>query len=309
MTVAPSATTRAATRFVAEHQTDAGVLGARLAQLAADPDAFVRAIGDGFAHLADPAYREGQMTIAPGIDNVIGVRLPLMEAAYRSFKKGTRETAAPILLRLADRLLERREMELRWFAIWDLGRPLAIDPESTWPLMRRAAAEAHEWITVDMLAHPYGEGILREPSRWDELRSLMSSSSRWERRLVGSTVATIPFAKGMPGGRDPATAAVGLDLIGELMGDSEPDVQKALSWALRNLAAIDRPLVTEFLERETETARATDDGYRAWVVRDSLAKIDPDRAATLTAALEGIRRRPGAPSTSRAATTGRNSQQ
>ncbi len=54
---------------------------------------------------------------------------------------------------------------------------------------------------------------------------------------------------------------------------------------------------------EAETARATADGHRAWVVRDTLQKLPAATAADLRARLDGIRRRPGAPSTSRAAAT------
>jgi hypothetical protein len=92
-------------------------------------------------------------------------------------------------------------------------------------------------------------------------------------------------------------------LIGQLIGDAEPDVQKALSWALRSLAPIDTAAVVTFVEREAEKARATDDGHRAWVLRDSLSKLPNDAQKNLKACLQGIRRRPGAPSTSLAATT------
>jgi len=204
------------------------------------------------------------------------------------------------------------EIELRWLGIWDLGRPLRTDPERTWQLLRAAAARATEWITIDMLAHPVGEGILLEPRRWSELDVFGHSADRWERRLVGSTLATMPFAKGLPGGKDPAIAGRALTYVGELIGDAEPDVQKSLSWALRNCAAVDREAVTAFLEREASIARELDDGNRAWVVRDSLSKIDPASAAAIKTTLRDIRRRPGAPSTSRAAqaaaaSTGRNS--
>jgi 3-methyladenine DNA glycosylase AlkD len=167
--------------------------------------------------------------------------------------------------------------------------------------MRRAAADSGEWISVDTLAHPYGAGILREPRRWSELDQLVYSPSRWERRLVGSTIATLPFAKGAPGAREPQVAARGLTLIGLLIGDTEPDVQKALSWALRSLTLVDAPAVAAFAEAEAETARATDDGHRAWVVRDCLSKLPTEAAARLRGKLDGIRRRPGAPATSRAA--------
>jgi hypothetical protein len=92
-----------------------------------------------------------------------------------------------------------------------------------------------------------------------------------------------------------------LPLLAQLIGDAEPDVQKALSWAYRSLAQIDPERTTAALRAETERAVATDDGHRAWVIRDSLSKLEPADADDLRARLAGIRRRPGAPPTSAAA--------
>ena len=147
-----------------------------------------------------------------------------------------------------------------------------------------------------------GRGILLEPYRWAELEQLVFSPNRWERRLVGSTVATVPFIDRRLG-RQPDVATHGLELVGQLIGDDQPDVQKALSWALRSLVVVDPEAVAAFATDEAETARATDDGHRAWVVRDTLHKLPAATAADLRARLDGIRRRPGAPSTSRAAAT------
>jgi hypothetical protein len=87
------------------------------------------------------------------------------------------------------------------------------------------------------------------------------------------------------------------------MGDAEPEVQKALSWAYRSIAQIDRAATTAALEAETGRAVATGDGHRAWVIRDSLSKLDPAVADQLRQRLGGIRKRPGAGSTSVAAET------
>src|SRR6476661_3543448 len=104
-------------------------------------------------------------------------------------------------------------------------------------------------------------------------------------------------------GRDPEVAVHGLGLVRELIGDAEPDVQKALAWALRSMAAIDRPATTAFLEAEAEQAAASGDGNRAWVIRDALSKIDSTDADRIRDRLAGVRRRAGSASTSRAAET------
>jgi 3-methyladenine DNA glycosylase AlkD len=296
----PSPTTERAVAFVAEHKPAAEALGRRLADLTGDPDAFADELNRGLADLADPEYLEGQRRIAPGIGAVVGVRWPLIEAVKRGFREATKHDPTSTWLFVADRLLRQESAEPRWFAFGLLERTIGEEPERTWQLVRRAAREASEWITVDSLAHVVGKGILAEPYRWAELEQLVYSPSRWERRLVGSTIATTPFVDRRRG-REAIVAEHGLGLVGQLIGDDEPDVQKALAWALRSLVLVDPAAVTRFCDEQAAYAAAANDGHRAWVIRDALPKLDPVRASAIRARLDGIRRRPGAPATSSAA--------
>ncbi|HEX7590559.1 MAG TPA: DNA alkylation repair protein [Candidatus Limnocylindrales bacterium] len=295
--------TDASKAFVAAHIDRAAEIGRELAALVATPDAFVEAIEKGFAELGDPANLESMNRITPGLGIALGVRLPLMEAAHKAFKRETKGVPAAQLRNLVERLVANSISEIRWFGMWDMERLLAKNPDKTWELMRVAAHEATEWITVDTLAHPYATGILREPRRWSDLQAFVHSPSRWERRLVGSTIATLPHVR-HAGAKDKGVASRGLMLIGMLIGDSEPDVQKALSWALRSLAPIDEAAVVAFVERETANARKTNDGNRAWVIRDTLAKLPKETAKTLKPQLDGLRRRPAAANTKRSTSAG-----
>lgn len=300
-TVAPSSpTTERSIAFVASRRDRAEALGQDLAEHLDDPAAFATALRAAFVELADPDYADGQRRVAPGIGPVLGVRGPLLGAVQRGFRKATRRERTSTWLFVADRLLRMPEMELRWFAFGLLERTIGDEPERTWQLVRQAAREAGDWITIDSLARVAGLGILNEPYRWAELEQLVYSPSRWERRLVGSTVASIPFID-RRAGREPIVARNGLDLVGQLVGDAEPDVQKALSWALRSLIRVDAAAVTTFSRGEAERAAATGDGHRAWVVRDTLPKLDPAAAEPIRSRIASIRRRPGAPSTSSAA--------
>lgn len=298
----PSATTARSRALVAALLPRATKLGARLADEVDDPTAFVVALRAGFATLADPEYRAGQELVAPGIGPHLGVRGPLAQATWRSLHRRLDGVRPATLLFLADALLREPLLELRWFALPLLAGILPDDPERAWQLLRRAAREANDWITVDTLAHPCGAGILLEAYRWAELEQLVYSPSRWERRLVGSTIATLPFVD-RAGGRSPEIARRALPLLGQLIGDAEPDVQKALSWALRSLTLVDPAAVTRFVAEQADLARRSNDGHRAWVLRDVLPRLDPALAAELRHSLGGIRRRGGAPSTSRAART------
>ena len=283
-----------------DRRAQAERLGHELADEVHDPAALAEGLAARFRRLADPAYLAGQQLVAPGIGPTHGVRTPLQTAVRRGFDRATRGASTAALILVADRLLREPEREARWFAIHVLERTLVAEPERSWQLLRRAAADADDWITVDTLAHPYGKGILREPYRWAELEQLTISPSRWERRLVGSTIATVPFVD-RAAGRTGEVARRGLALLGLLIGDREPDVQKALAWGYRSMALVDRDATARALADEAEVAAASADGHRAWVVRDSLVKLESDVAARLRTRLTGVRRRPGAPSTSEAA--------
>jgi len=304
MMAAPPAseTTARAVALVAARREPAEHLGRSLAALINEPDGFAAAFRDGLSDLADPEYLDGQRRVAPGIGDIFGVRWPLLAAVGRGFRQATRRDRATTMLFLADRLFREPELEHRWFAFGLLERTLVTDPERTWQLLRRAAREAGDWITVDSLAHPYGTGIAREPYRWAELELLVYSPSRWERRLVGSTIATMTHG-GRRARRDPELPQRSLELLGQLIGDAEPDVQKALSWAYRSVAQLDLAATTAVLEAEASLAIEAADGHRAWVIRDSISKLEPPVAARLRERLTGIRRRHGAASTSRAAET------
>jgi 3-methyladenine DNA glycosylase AlkD len=292
-----SATTARAVAFVADRRTPAEALGVGLSDWTNDPDAFAIRLRDGLSRLADPTYLDGQRRIAPGIGALFGVRWPLLAAVQRGFRRGTRQVRATPLLFVADRLFREPELEVRWFLFDILSRTVEVESERTWQLLRRAAREAGDWITVDSLAYPYRAGIRLEPYRWAELEQLVYSPSRWERRLVGSTIATMTHGCRRTE-HDPELPRRALALLSQLIGDAEPDVQKALSWAYRSLAAVDPSATRAALSAETGTAVATADGHRAWVIRDSLAKLDAQTAVGLHERLVGIRKRPGAPSTS-----------
>jgi 3-methyladenine DNA glycosylase AlkD len=297
-----SATTERARAFVAGHKDDATALGRDAGELVGSPAELEETLRAGLEQLADPEYREGMDRVAPGIGPILGVRQPLLRAVGRGLRAATRRDRSSTVLDVAQYLLRADLLELKWLAFGLLERTIQEDPERTWQLVRAAARGADNWITVDTLAHVAARGILAEPYRWAELEQLVYSPSRWERRLVGSTIAVIPSTDRRLG-REPEVARHGLGILRDLIGDAEPDVQKAISWALRSLTVVDLPATVAFLRAEARTAAATTDGHRAWVIRDSLEKLPDPVAAELRTAVAGIRKRPGTPSTSRAAET------
>ena len=307
---------RAATRRVAAssggdldaRRVRARELGREVGALLDDPDALTAALRGAMTELADEPYRRGLLRVAPGMQGALGVRNPLIGALVAGLRPALRRARPAEALWVAERLSRENEIELRQVALAFLRRSLPDDPERTWQLIRRAGRRATDWIAVDSLASLVAEGILREPYRWAEIEQLVYAESPWERRLAAATVAVLRStardlaARGaIPGRLGPAEVQRGLAVLGSLIGDADPNVRKALSWALRELAPVDRGQVRAFVLAETERAASERDGNRAWVLRDAVAKLEPGDADAVRHRLIGIRRTADGGSTSIAA--------
>ena len=303
-TVRMSSTSARAERFVAEHLPAADALGRHLAELVTESDRFVSALDRGLRRLADPVYRDAQAWVVPGAQGVIGVRSPLLQAVERPIARALRHASPAVAIYIADACSRHDAFEVRSVALVALRRSMPEDPERSWQIVRRLARLASDWVSVDSLADVVARGLLLEPFRWAEIELLIYSPHRWERRLVGSTLAELPLR--LPAAERAALRSrPALQIIESLIGDADEDVQKALSWALRSWREVDPEGVAACLRRQAETAILSDDGARAWVVRDALTgrSADVALAAELRPRLAGIRRRPGAADTSQAHAT------
>lgn len=289
--------------FVAAHRAEAAALGQRLAALIEEPDAFVAALAEDLRDLVDPTYAEMIPIICPGVTAEYAVRAPLLDLVHRPLRRALREAPSSTALWLAQRLISTDHRDLRLFALPALRRSLADDAEQAWQLLRRLAARAEDWVDVDSLADVWARGILAEPFRWAELDQLVYSRRPGERRLVGAALATIPHR--IPRARRTelrgGASAHAFGLVGMLMGDAEPLVQKALAWAVREWTPVDPEAAARFLREEAALARTTNDGSRAWVIRETLSRQPAELAAELRTSLGGLRRQASVASTSTAA--------
>jgi len=287
-----------ANAFVAVHLAEARPLADRLVPLLDRPDAFVAELEAGLRNLADPASLDELRRVVPGGPVALGVRAPLTRPIHGAIRRACRGRPDSALW-VAERAEREPYLEVRAVACTLLRISFDDDPERSWQLVRRMARNADNWIAVDTLAGVAALGILLESFRWAELEQLVYARSPWERRLVGSTVATLPFEV-VPEDRPRLAGGPALSLLDQLIGDADENVQKALAWALRSWVHVDPTGVGRFLDEQAARAAVDSDGHRARVVRDALPAVDPGRAGRLRAVLAGVRRAPNAPGTSKA---------
>lgn len=298
-----SEVTARAQALVAERLPQARGLGDSLAELIDYPEEFVEALRHGLKDLADEPYRREQERVNPGSGAILGVRQPLLAAVMRQIRAPLHETSPALALNLAERLVAEEEREFVFFAHLALDRVLPRDPERAWQLMRRMARDAHDWISVDTLAPLFARGILAERVRWAEIEQLVFSASEWERRMVGATIASLPFE--LPRERrSELVSTPALALIRTEIGDASETVRKSLSWALRSWREVDPRGVDELLESEARRASESNDGNRAWVIRDAMKEqrtpVPQPVQARIRTLLAGVRRAAGNQSTSEA---------
>jgi 3-methyladenine DNA glycosylase AlkD len=287
-----------ANAFVAEHRDEAGALASRLGGLVDRPDLFVAETAAGFRALADPAYRAELERMVPGLGAAYGVRSPLLAPVHAAVRRACRGRPDEALW-LAERVSAVPELEVRGLARTLLRAAIETDPERSWQQVRGLARSAANWVDVDGLASVTALGVLLEPFRWAELGQLVYSPSAWERRLVASTIATLPFEV-VPADRSRLATGPALDLLEQLLGDADAYVQKALSWAIRSWARVDPAGIERFVADQAALAADTRDGHRAWVLRDAVGALAPETAATTRQLLAGLRRAADEPPTSRA---------
>ena len=302
-----SEVSQAATDFVAAHRADASELGERLAELTDSPEAFVAELASGLEALMDRSHVATVRRVSPGVDLRLVVRKPLVSAIQAPLKQALGEASPSSALSLAQRLGQADEPSIRAFALPALDRSLYDDPERTWQQLRRLGNRAGDWSEVDSMAPLWARGVLAEPFRWAELEQLVYADRTMERRIVGATLACMPHV--LPTARRPELIGTqsrqAYALIHTLIGDAEAQVQKSLSWAIREWARIDDEGTAVLLSDETAIATEHADGHRAWVIRDALSSQLDELATELRARLVSIRRDATSPSTSIAATQAR----
>lgn len=298
-----SEVSQAATDFIAAHRVEAMALGGRLAELTDAPEAFVLALASGLEGLMDRSYVATIRRVSPDADLRLVVRKPLVTAIQTPLRGALRETSPASALSLAQRLGQANEPAIRAFALPALERSLYEDPERSWQQLRRLGNRARDWSEVDGMASLWARGVLAEPFRWAELEQLVYAERTMERRIVGATLACMPHV--LPTARRSELVGVqsqrAYGLIHTLIGDAEAQVQKALSWAIREWARLDMEGTAALLKEETAIAASHSDGHRAWVIRDALSSQTDELAADVRGRLVSIRRDASAPPTSIAA--------
>jgi len=213
------------------------------------------------AEAADPAYRSQIEKLVPGI-RTLGVRVPKIRALAAGFARGGALDAdsAMAVLDAACAGGSRDEILLGVFLLARFGKAL---PGLSWPRVKGWLGAVDNWETCDQLAMSIAAPAVAANDRLlPDLKALARDPNRWARRFALATAAALT-QKGR--GRTDACLAVAALLV----TDTEPMVQKALAWALREASDGD-PRGVAALLRKHRAALAPR------VLREASEKLPPD---------------------------------
>jgi len=216
----------------------------------------------------DATYVEFIAEVIGSRDRVIGVRVPAIRAAVREFLAAHRNITLDERVALMDGCARRRIREELLFATFTLARfEKRLEPG----LMERVDAwvEAIDnWEMCDQLAMGVAAPLVgRDIGQVERLVRWSRAKNPWRRRFAVATAAAL----NQKGRRLPRET---LRVCVAVLHDPEPQVRKAVGWAIREASRADEAAAFAFLCTHRGTMHPT-------VLREASEKLTKEHRAAL----------------------------
>jgi 3-methyladenine DNA glycosylase AlkD len=145
------------------------------------------------------------------------------------------------------------------------GSMVLVEPDYLVPMLRDLCRSCISWEDTDRLAMDGVEPIVRKhPERWiDELAFWLSDTNKWVRRAAITIIGRLPM-------KHPTYTPQCLAMSETLLTDSDVDVRRAVSFAIRVCAKSDPQLTCTFLQNQISTANVA----CVWVLSDVIKSMD-----------------------------------
>ncbi len=195
----------------------------------------------------------------------VGIPVPVLKIIGKGLRKaaGKRVDDFIPLTRL---LWDEYGREGRVVGLIPLGAMELVDPEKIVPLLKEMCRTCVTWEDADRLAMDALESIVcKKPEVWlSTLEPWLVDENKWVRRVGVIVAGRLPMKR-------PEYTQQCLDIAERLLFDSEVDVKKGLSFAIRLCARGDIKPVREFLERHVPPKNAS----ATWVLCDVIRSMTP----------------------------------
>lgn len=172
--------------------------------------------------MASPDAKEATRKFVPGIQNLYGIRMPLLNTLATELKKD----ASPAFVQA---LWASGAYEEKILAAKLIGKFAKKDPDSALQMVEAFSGGIQDWAVCDTLGLQSLKPIIATHRRqiFSLAARLNLAKNPWQRRL--SLVVVEPYTK------DPALHPEISKLLEDLGNDREYYVKKAVAWLQRNM--------------------------------------------------------------------------
>jgi 3-methyladenine DNA glycosylase AlkD len=197
------------------------------------------------------------------LQETVGIPVPVLKSIGKEVAKTARRRV-PDYVPLVRLLWDRYGREGRVVALITLGAMELTAPDCIVPLLKEMCRTCITWEDADRLAMDALEPIVRKkPEEWlTPIEPWLDDQSKWVRRAGVIVVGRLPM-------KHPAYAERCVRLCERLLLDSEVDVKKAVSFAIRLTARGDVEPVRGLLRQHVPP----DDPSATWVLCDTIRSM------------------------------------
>lgn len=206
----------------------------------------IKDIRESLEGLADQKRIEFAKISYPTKMHVIGVTVPKLKIVLKELRKQTKSFETAEKLDLIKRLINKDIFELQQIAFEYIQTEKNLYKSLTEEYIESIEKNLDNWISVDYF------GAIIVGCAWREnfvstekVKGYLKSDSYWIRRIA--VVATVSLNQKARGGYGDSKRT--LEILSLVVDDHEDMIIKALSWALRELAKIEKEPVIEFLDK------------------------------------------------------------
>lgn len=194
----------------------------------------------------------------------VGIPVPVLKAIGDELAKAARKDVDGFIP-LAQLLWDEYGREGRIVALIIFGAMELIEPQHLVPMLKELCKHCNSWEDADRLAMDAVEPIVRKyPDGWlNEIVGWLKDENKWVRRASITIIGRLPM-------KYPAYTSQCLELAEYILFDTDTDVKKAVSFAIRNCARSDPRLACEFLKKQIPPA----DPAAVWVLCDVIKSMD-----------------------------------
>ena len=193
-----------------------------------------------------------------------GTPIPVLQAIGKEIARIAGKDV-PSYLPLARCLWEAYGREGRVIALILFGSMVLVEPDYLVPMLRDLCRSCVSWEDTDRLAMDAVEPIVRKhPERWiDEMAFWLSDANKWVRRAAITIIGRLPM-------KHPIYTPQCLAMAETLLTDSDVDVRRAVSFAIRMCAKSDPQLACAFLQQQISATNVA----CVWVLSDVIKSMD-----------------------------------